>query len=193
MILFALAALQTATAPAVAPPPSPIARTKPRVATSAAPVAPPPVARATPMAERVAVFMALNKRTGHSESFTAKPGDEVNFDTLTIRLRACETTPPWEQRLTGAFLQVDDTRRGRRARLYSGWMFAESPSLNPLESALYDVWVRSCSMSFPATGPDTVIARALPREPAGEVESDAPKPKRSRAKKSPAPDAALAN
>ena len=111
------------------------------------------------MAERVVAFAALNKRNGRTEQFKALPGQEVQFDTLTIRVRACETTPPWEQTLTGAFLQIDEGRR----RLYSGWMYAESPSLHPLEHALYDVWVKSCTMSFPATGPDTVVAGKAPK------------------------------
>lgn len=186
MILLALAALQAAVPADVTSPAAKLAafpKSKPVAA-------PAPIARATPMAERVVAFAALNKRTGRSESFTAKPGEQVSFDTLTIRVRACETTPPWEQRLTGAFLQIDDTRRARTARVYSGWMFAESPSLHPLESALYDVWVRSCAMSFPSTGPDTVVARALP--PAA-ADPDAPKTRRSSAKKSPDAAAALAN
>ena len=113
----------------------------------------------TPMAERVVTLAALNKRSGRSETFTAKPGEQVSFDALTVRVRACETTRPEEPRLTGAFLQIDERLRGGAARrLYSGWMYAESPSLHPLEHALYDVWVKSCTMAFPAVGPDTVVA-----------------------------------
>ena len=113
----------------------------------------------TPMADRVATIAALNKRNGRTQVFTAHPGQQIGFDSLTIRVRACETTPPWEQALTGAFLQIDEALRpaGSR-RLYSGWMYADTPSLHPLEHPLYDVWVKSCAMSFPGTGPDTVVA-----------------------------------
>lgn len=112
----------------------------------------------TPMPERVVTLAALNKRSGRSETFTAKPGEQVSFDALTVRVRACETTRPEEPKLTGAFLQIDERlRTGAARRLYSGWMYAESPSLHPLEHALYDVWVKSCSMRFPAVGPDTVV------------------------------------
>jgi hypothetical protein len=135
----------------------------------------------TPMAERVVGLSALNKRSGRSATFTAKPGEQVSFDTLTVRVRACETTRPEEPKLTGAFLQIDERLRGGQARrLYSGWMYAESPSLHPLEHALYDVWVSSCTMSFPAVGPDTVVAgRAAKTE--------------SSAKKSPVPASAPSN
>ena len=115
------------------------------------------------MAEREVRFAALNKRTGLTQEFTAHPGDTLRFATLTVHVRACETTPPWEARLTGAYFQIDDApAQVRRApvvtrRVYSGWMFAESPSLNPLQHPLYDVWVRSCTMRFPDTGPDTLV------------------------------------
>lgn len=118
----------------------------------------------TPMAERVVRLAALNKRNGQTQEFTAHPGDTLRFATLTVRVRACETTPPWEARQTAAYLQIDDAPAQVRTatvhaprRVFSGWMFAESPSLNPLEHPLYDVWVRSCTMRFPDTGPDTVV------------------------------------
>lgn len=118
----------------------------------------------TPMAERVVTLSALNKRSGRSETFTARPGEQVGFDALTVRVRACETTRPEEPKLTGVFLQIDERlRSGSARRLYSGWMYAESPSLHPLEHALYDVWVRSCTMRFPAIGPDTVVAGKAPK------------------------------
>ncbi len=129
-----------------------------------APAAPSAAAIVTPMAERVVRLAALNKRNGQTQEFAAHPGDTLRFATLTVRVRACETTPPWEARQTAAYLQIDDapvqvrtaTTHGPR-RVFSGWMFAESPSLNPLEHPLYDVWVRSCTMRFPETGPDTVV------------------------------------
>lgn len=141
------------------------------VATVAAPAATVPDPRQavapatiTPMAERVVRLAALNKRNGQTQEFSAHPGDVLRFATLTVRVRACETTPPWEARQTAAYLQIDDMPAQVRTakalparRVFSGWMFAESPSLNPLEHPLYDVWVRSCTMRFPDTGPDTVV------------------------------------
>ncbi len=169
--LIAAAAVAAATPPAPRP----------------APPAPPAGAGAhkdealTPMAERVVRLAALNKRTGLTQEFTAHPGDTLRFATLTVRVRACETTPPWEARQTAAYLQVDDTpvevrtAARRTRRVFSGWMFAESPSLNPLEHPLYDVWVRSCTMRFPETGPDTVVAGRVPQSPPRGSQSKAAK------------------
>ncbi len=149
-----------------------------------------PADTVTPMAERVVRLAALNKRTGVTQEFTAHPGDSFRFATLSVRVRACETTPPWEARQTAAYLQIDDTpaevrtRTVRTRRVFSGWMFAESPSLNPLEHPLYDVWVRSCTMRFPETGPDTVVAGRSVL---------APKTSQSKAPKSPDADKAEAS
>src|SRR6476661_6483732 len=62
----------------------------------------------TPMADRVAVIGLLNKRNGISRDVSLKPGQAVRIGDAIIRLRACETSAPWEvQKLTGAFVQLD--------------------------------------------------------------------------------------
>ena len=115
----------------------------------------------TPMAERVAVLGLLNKRNGIVRDLTLRPGQAIRFKDVVVRLRACETTAPWEtQKLTGAFIQVDVQRSDERwGRVFSGWVYKESPSLNVVEHAVYDVWPKSCAMSFPA-GPAAPAAPA---------------------------------
>jgi hypothetical protein len=115
----------------------------------------------TPMAERVAVLGLLNKRNGIVRDLTLRPGQAIRFKDVVVRLRACETTAPWEtQKLTGAFIQVDVQRSDERwARVFSGWVYKESPSLNVVEHPVYDVWPKSCAMSFPA-GPAAPAAPA---------------------------------
>ena len=113
----------------------------------------------TPMAERVAVLGLLNKRNGIVRDLTLKPGQAIRVKDVVVRLRACETTAPWEtEKLTGAFVQLDVQRTDSRwARVFSGWLYKESPSLNVVEHPVYDVWPKSCAMSFPA-GPDAPAA-----------------------------------
>ena len=48
--------------------------------------------------------------------------------------------------------QDDDLRGGRRdqldgkeKRIFSGWMFADSPGLNAVEHPVFDVWLTDCS------------------------------------------------
>ena len=118
----------------------------------------PLVAEGTPLDKRIAVIGLLNKRNGVSREFTLRPGQAIRVGDVVLRLRACETTAPWEdQQLTGAFIQTDVRGRdGTWRRVFSGWLFKESPSLNAVEDPVYDVWPKSCTMVHPDIGPDTV-------------------------------------
>ncbi len=107
----------------------------------------------TPMAGREAVLGFLNKRNGISRELTLRPGQAVRVGDAIVRLRACETTAPWEvQQLTGAFVQLDvQNMQGQFERVFSGWLYKESPSLNVVEHPVYDVWPKSCAMTHPET------------------------------------------
>ncbi len=136
-----------------------------------------PLNQGTPMAERTAVIGLLNKRNGAHRDFPMRIGQAIRTGDVVIRLRACEHTAPWEQQqLTGAFVQLDVRGVDRRwRRVFSGWLYKERPALNVVQHPVYDVWTKSCTMSFPDRGPETVSFDVL-RE-------------RSSAKKSPAGDA----
>lgn len=161
-------ASSAAPAPAVAPAPAP-------------PPPPPPLSgRVTPMAERVATLGILNKRNGLHRTLDLKPGQAVRIGDLIVRLKACETTAPWEpEHHTGAFVQVIVQGSDEKWRKhFSGWLFKESPSLNVVEHPIYDVWTRDCAMKHPETGPDTLVVRG--------GDGAAPAARRSNAPKSPA-------
>lgn len=113
----------------------------------------------TPMNERVAVIGLLNKRNGITTDLRMKPGEALRVGDAIVRLQACETTAPWENvQETGAFVQLDvrSTADNKWRRNFSGWLFRERPDRNVVQHPVYDVWVRSCTMSWPETGPDTV-------------------------------------
>lgn len=104
------------------------------------------------MPQRVAVLGILNKRNGIVKNVALHPGQSARWKDLIVRLRACETTAPWEEeKLTGAFVQVDVQRPDKKwGRIFSGWLYKESPSLNVVEHPVYDVWPKSCEMTYPA-------------------------------------------
>ncbi len=113
----------------------------------------------TPMGERVAVLGLLNKRNGIVRDITLRPGQAIRVRDAVLRLRACDATAPWEnEHLTGAFVQLDvEQPGGSWNRAFSGWLYKESPSLNVIEHAVYDVWPKSCAISWPA-GPEAPAA-----------------------------------
>ena len=135
---------------------------------------------ATPMAERVAVLGLLNKRNGLVQDLTMKPGDTARVGRAIVRLRACEQTAPWEDPPeTGAFVQltVQDQRDDKWYRVFSGWLFRERPDRNVIEHPIYDVFVKSCAMTYPGGEP---VERAKPKSAAAAA------PKASSAPQSPA-------
>ena len=177
-------ALQAVIAPKAEAPetPTPAAkRTTPSAgpAKPATPKAEPLVKALTPMAQRVATIGLLNKRNGLWRDLVMTPGQAVRIGDVVVRLKACETTAPWEQEAyTGAFVQLivlgsDDKWR----KVFSGWLYKESPSLNLVEHPIYDVWAKACTMRHPDTGPETTVIRG------GEAASG----KSSRARKSARP------
>ncbi len=116
----------------------------------------------TPMAERVATIGLLNKRNNLSQDIEMKPGEEREIGDVILRLAACERTAPWEMpQETGAFVQMFVKARGETdfGRVFSGWLFKNSPSVNVVEHPIYDVWVKDCAMSFPGEeGPSKPVA-----------------------------------
>lgn len=178
-----MAPAQNSTAPApAAPAPAPKAADPAPKAEPAKPAAQ-PTTKSTPMAERVAVLGLLNKRNGLSRDLTLKPGQAVRIGDVVVRLQACETTAPWEvEQLTGAFAQVTVQGSDKKwRRVFSGWLYKESPSLNVVEHPIYDVWTKECQMRHMDTGERTTVARG---DSSGSDGSSTPR-RRSSAPKSP--------
>ena len=177
-------ALQNATEPAAETPKAPAPKPPPAAKPAAPKVAPepPPVKALTPMAERVATIGLLNKRNGLWRDLTMKPGQAVRIGDVVVRLKACETTAPWEpEAYTGAFVQLIVLGSDEKWRkVFSGWLYKESPSLNVVEHPIYDVWAKACTMRHPDTGPDTTVIRGEPKASSG---------KSSKARKSAEPEA----
>lgn len=132
------------------------------------------IAGATAMEDRVATLGLLNKRNNISQDIVLKPGETRRIDNVVVKLSACERTPGWERpEETGAFVQVlveerktvDDPLRWHK--VFSGWLFLNSPSLNVVEHPIYDVWVKNCAMKYPGES----------AAPASSGDSSAPAPR----------------
>lgn len=96
---------------------------------------------------RVAVFSGLDKITGRITSFDVYIDETVKFGQLEITPKVCYSRPVSEQPQTTSFVEVDEITLDRRIRrIFTGWMFAESPGLNALEHAVNDVWLTNCKM-----------------------------------------------
>ena len=132
--LIALAATLLLAWPAVAQEAPPEADPKAEAAPEVAVALPP-----------TAVLQGLDKITARISTFEAPLGDPVRFGSLEIVARACNKRPPEEPPESAAFLEIVDVRPDSPAiPLFTGWMFASSPSISAVEHPVYDVWVIDC-------------------------------------------------
>ena len=114
-------------------------------------------AKADPIRHPIAVFAGLDKTTGRIINFDVAINETVQFGTLQVTPRVCNTRPQTETPQTTSFVEVDehaakseqkheivDNGKPEVKRIFSGWMFAASPGLHGVEHPVYDVWLVDC-------------------------------------------------
>ena len=124
-----------------------LARRGPALAGAALAVglAAPDVARADKISHPTAVFDGLDKITGRIISFEVAINETVQFGALQITPRVCYSRPLTEAPQTDAFAQVDEIDEQKKLkRIFSGWMFADSPGLHGIEHPIFDIWLTGC-------------------------------------------------
>jgi hypothetical protein len=149
-----------------------IARRRPStacaIAATLASVVAPNLARADKISHPIAVFDGLDKITGRIISFEVAINETVQFGALQITPRVCYSRPPTEPPQTDAFAQVDEIDEQKQLkRIFSGWMFADSPGLHGIEHPIFDIWLTECK------GGTTII------HDAPEAQASAPNPDES--------------
>lgn len=117
------------------------------------------VAHAERIANPVAEFTGVDKITGRIITFDVYIDETVQFGALQVTPRVCYSRPKEEEPKTDSFVEVDEITLDRKIRrIFTGWMFAESPGLNAVEHAVYDVWLKSCKQQSDVPPPETAKA-----------------------------------
>jgi hypothetical protein len=112
----------------------------------------------------VAIFAALDKVTARIQRLEVPLGSTVKFGALRITPRNCYSRAATEQPKTTTFVEITEMLLdGSENRIFSGWMFAESPGLNALEHPVFDIWLAECAQ------PRTQTAR----QPGGQASGKA--------------------
>jgi hypothetical protein len=95
---------------------------------------------------QVAIFAALDKVTARISTLEIRLNETKQFGSLKVTPRACYSRAPTEPPRTSTFVEVDEVALdGHENRIFTGWMFAESPGLNAVEHPVFDVWLTRCS------------------------------------------------
>jgi hypothetical protein len=123
----------------------------------------------------IALFNGLDKITGVTTSFEVKINEEHKFGGLLVKPFVCYTRPVTEEPKTTSFVQVDETEpSGKRKRVFSGWMFAESPGLSAVEHPTFDVWLTGCRDPNAPPPPVEEAPKPAEEDPAADDEGEAP-------------------
>jgi hypothetical protein len=118
----------------------------PVAATLAGAVIAPSPAEAQRIENQVAVFAALDKVTARIRRLEAPLGKKEEFGALRVTARACYSRAATETPKTSTFVEVDEVQLdGQVKRIFTGWMFAESPGLNALQHPVFDLWLTECA------------------------------------------------
>lgn len=129
-----------------------------------------PPAQAQRLENTVAVFAALDKVTATIRTLEVPLGKTEPYGSLRVTPRVCYSRPPTDPPKTSTFVEVEEVGLdGKSQRLFSGWMFAESPGLNAVEHPVFDVWLTGCkggSAKGVTVGGQTAPGAAEPAESA---------------------------
>ncbi len=98
------------------------------------------------MENAVAIFAALDKVTAKISRLEVPLNETKSFGALKVTPRVCYTRAPTEPPKTTSFVEVDEMLLdGKEKRIFTGWMFADSPGLNAVEHPVFDVWLTGCA------------------------------------------------
>jgi len=103
-------------------------------------------AQAQRLENAVAIYAALDKVTAKIKRLEIPLNETVTFGSLKVTPRVCYTRSPTEQPKTTSFVEINEVELdGSQKKIFSGWMFAQSPGLNAVEHPVFDIWLTDCS------------------------------------------------
>ena len=91
-----------------------------------------------------AILRALDKYTGAVVDIDMRAGTLQRFGRIELVLTECRY--PAGNPAGDAFAGLQVREIGADSPVFSGWMVASSPALNPMEHPRYDVWVLRCKL-----------------------------------------------
>jgi hypothetical protein len=108
----------------------------------------------TRISNKVAEFSGIDKITGRIIKFDVYIDETVQFGALQVTPRVCYSRPITQKPKTTSFIEVDEITLDRKIRrIFTGWMFADSPGLNAVEHPVYDIWLNNCKMESDVAPP----------------------------------------
>ena len=88
----------------------------------------------------------LDKISSKNELVNLYNGEELIYKDLAIKVLKCTNSELDDNPEIKAYIQVRDLTKKSNDIVYvfNGWMFSSSPSINPFDHPVYDIWLVKC-------------------------------------------------
>ncbi|MDB9831725.1 DUF2155 domain-containing protein [Candidatus Pelagibacter sp.] len=88
----------------------------------------------------------LDKVSSKSSLLKLKIGEEKKFKNLLIKSLKCKNSEFDDNPEITAYIQVRDLTKkdNDEVFVFNGWTFLSSPTLNPFDHPVYDIWLTKC-------------------------------------------------
>jgi len=88
----------------------------------------------------------LDKVSSKSNLLKLKVGEEKKFKNLLIKSLKCKNSEFDDNPEITAYIQVQDlTNKGNdEVFIFNGWTFSSSPTINPFDHPVYNIWLIKC-------------------------------------------------
>ncbi len=88
----------------------------------------------------------LDKISSKNKLLKLKNGELIKFKDLEIKSIKCKNSEFDDNPEITAYIQVKDltSKNNDEVFVFNGWMFSSSPSIEPFDHPVYDVWLVSC-------------------------------------------------
>tara|TARA_B100001939_G_C16751314_1_gene534109 strand:+ start:376 stop:786 length:411 start_codon:yes stop_codon:yes gene_type:complete len=90
----------------------------------------------------------LDKVSSKNTLLQLNIGEEKKFQNLLIKVLKCENSKFDDDPEITAYVQVKDLNisDNEKVFIFNGWTFSSSPTLNPFDHPVYDLWLSSCKI-----------------------------------------------
>ncbi|KRO61060.1 MAG: hypothetical protein ABS01_05905, partial [Pelagibacteraceae bacterium BACL5 MAG-120705-bin12] len=88
----------------------------------------------------------LDKISSKNNLISLKNSEELIFGDLAIKSMKCKNSEFDDNPEVTAYIQVRDltNKDNNEVFIFNGWMFSSSPSINPFDHPVYDIWLVKC-------------------------------------------------
>ena len=88
----------------------------------------------------------LDKVSSVNSKLILEIGNEVKFENLSIKTLKCKNSEFDDNPEITAYIQVRDLNMSKNDQVFvfNGWFFSSSPSVNPFDHPVYDIWLSKC-------------------------------------------------